>query len=252
MRKARWALRHGGRRCGDRVRPPLPGGLARARRALLRRRLDGRRSPRARVRASGSSSLRAPCSVRPGDRRRARSAPQGARLPGGRFRPALRPPVEVLPGQVPLRDAPRPAAGARRANRRTGPRAGGAPDLLAGPELGAVALAAAGSLASGLPFLIVRKDAKGYGTENRIEGVFAAGDRVCLVEDVVTTGGAAISAVRALREAGLVCNAAICVVDREEGGEGAFAEESVRLEALFRASRDHRGMNAPIRLFACL
>ena len=51
-----------------------------------------------------------------------------------------------------------------------------APDLLAGPELGAVALAAAGSLASGLPFLIVRKDAKGYGTENRIEGVFAAGD----------------------------------------------------------------------------
>jgi orotate phosphoribosyltransferase len=111
------------------------------------------------------------------------------------------------------------------------------PDLLAGPELGAVALAAAGSLASGLPFLIVRKDAKGYGTENRIEGVFEAGQRVCLVEDVVTTGGAAISAVRALREAGLVCNTAICVVDREEGGEGAFVEESVRLEALFRASQ---------------
>ena len=62
---------------------------------------------------------------------------------------------------------------------------------LAGPELGAVALAAATSLRSGLPFLIVRKAEKGYGTDNRLEGGFEAGDRVCLVEDVVTSGGAA-------------------------------------------------------------
>jgi orotate phosphoribosyltransferase len=109
------------------------------------------------------------------------------------------------------------------------------PDLLAGPELGAVALAAAASLESGLPFLIVRKDAKGYGTDRRIEGVFEPGQRVCLVEDVVTTGGAALSAVRALREAGLACDAAICVVDREEGGAEAFGEASVRLESLYRA-----------------
>ena len=74
---------------------------------------------------------------------------------------------------------------------------------LAGPELGAVALAAAASLESGLPFLIVRKEAKDYGTSNRLEGVFEPGERVCLVEDVVTTGGAALEAVQALREAGL-------------------------------------------------
>ena len=110
------------------------------------------------------------------------------------------------------------------------------PDLLAGPELGAVALAAAASLQANLPFLIVRKDAKEYGTAQRIEGVYEPGARVCLVEDVVTTGGAAISAVHALREAGLVCDTAICVVDREEGGADAFVEVSVRLEALFRAS----------------
>ena len=61
---------------------------------------------------------------------------------------------------------------------------------LAGPELGAVALAASASLAAGLPFLIVRKEAKEYGTANRIEGVFEPGERVCLVEDVVTSGGA--------------------------------------------------------------
>src|SRR2546428_3178455 len=65
---------------------------------------------------------------------------------------------------------------------------------LAGPELGAVALAAAASLASGLPFLIVRKEAKGYGTANRVEGAFEPGERVCLVEDVVTSGGAALAA----------------------------------------------------------
>jgi orotate phosphoribosyltransferase len=107
---------------------------------------------------------------------------------------------------------------------------------LAGPELGAVALAAAASLASGRPFLIVRKDAKGYGTANRLEGVFEVGERVCLVEDVVTSAGAAIEAVEALREAGLEVGTAVCVVDREEGGEDALAEKGVRLQALFRAS----------------
>ena len=107
---------------------------------------------------------------------------------------------------------------------------------IAGPELGAVALAAAASLASGLPFLIVRKDAKDYGTANRLEGAFEPGDHVCLVEDVVTSGGAAVSAVQALREAGLTCSTAICVVDREEGGADELARHAVRLRSLFTAS----------------
>jgi orotate phosphoribosyltransferase len=106
--------------------------------------------------------------------------------------------------------------------------------LLAGPELGAVALAAAASLASGLPFLIVRKAAKGYGTDNLLEGTFEPGARVCLVEDVVTAGGAALAAVEALRDAGLECRAAVCVVDRDEGGVDALARRAVRLHCLFR------------------
>jgi orotate phosphoribosyltransferase len=109
-------------------------------------------------------------------------------------------------------------------------------DLLGGPELGAVALAAAASLESGLPFLIVRKEAKEYGTGNRLEGVFEPGQRVCLVEDVVTSGGAAWEAVKALREAGLACSTAVCVVDREEGGVDALARHGVRLRPIFRAS----------------
>ena len=107
---------------------------------------------------------------------------------------------------------------------------------LAGPELGAVALAAAASLAGVLPFLIVRKEAKGYGTSNRLEGVYEQGECVCLVEDVVTSGGAAIEAVEALREAGLRVSNAICVVDREEGGVDELARHAVRLRPLFRAS----------------
>jgi len=107
---------------------------------------------------------------------------------------------------------------------------------LAGPELGAVALAASASLASGLPFLIVRKVAKGYGTDNLLEGVYVEGEEVCLVEDVVTSGGAAVAAVDAVRAAGLVCRACVCVVDREEGGADELARRAVRLHPLFRAS----------------
>ena len=106
---------------------------------------------------------------------------------------------------------------------------------IAGPALGAVALAASASLASGLPFVIVRERAKEYGTANRLEGPFEAGELVCLLEDVVTSGGALGEAVAALREDGLVVRNAVCVVDREEGGADALARMGVRLRSLYRA-----------------
>ena len=111
---------------------------------------------------------------------------------------------------------------------------GAPPDRLAGPELGAVPLAAAAALASGIPFLIVRKAAKDYATEGLIEGVFEPGERVLAIEDVVTTGGALIAAVEVLRAAGLAIERALCVLDREEGGSEALAALGVRLEPLFR------------------
>jgi orotate phosphoribosyltransferase len=114
---------------------------------------------------------------------------------------------------------------------------------LAAPELGAVALAAAASLASGLPFLIVRREAKAYGTANRLEGAFAVGERVVLIEDVVTSGGAAADAVRAVRQAGLECRTAICVIDREEGGVDTLARLGVRLHSLLRAAEIVQGGN---------
>ena len=113
-----------------------------------------------------------------------------------------------------------------------------APDAtrLAAPELGAVALVAAASLESDLPFVIVRKEAKEYGTGNRLEGTYESGECVCLVEDVVTSGRALLDSLEALRGAGLVVHTAVCVVDREEGGADALARHAVRLRPLFRAS----------------
>jgi orotate phosphoribosyltransferase len=107
---------------------------------------------------------------------------------------------------------------------------------IAAPVLGAVPLAAAASLAGGLPFVIVRDEAKAYGTANRIEGAFEAGECVCLLEDIVTSAGAAVESVLALREAGLRVSNAICVVDREEGGVDALARHAVRLWPLYTAS----------------
>ena len=107
---------------------------------------------------------------------------------------------------------------------------------LAAPELGAVPLAAAASLASGLPFVIVRSAPKAYGTGNKLEGAWERGELVCLVEDIVTTGGASLEAIQALRDAGLECRAAVCVVDRGEGGVDELARRAVRLHPLYEAA----------------
>jgi orotate phosphoribosyltransferase len=108
---------------------------------------------------------------------------------------------------------------------------------LAGPVLGAVPLVTAISLQTGLPSVIVRVDkAKEYGTSRRFEGRLEVGDRVVLVEDVVTTGGAALAAVEVLRAAGAEVLGAVVVVDREQGGREAFAAAGVPLQALFTKS----------------
>jgi orotate phosphoribosyltransferase len=107
---------------------------------------------------------------------------------------------------------------------------------LAGPELGAVALAAAASLASGLPCLFVRGEAKAYGTANRIEGPFEAGDAVAVIEDVMTSGASAINAAQALTEAGCRVTRIIGVIDREEGAADAVAAAGYELVAVFTRS----------------
>ena len=108
-------------------------------------------------------------------------------------------------------------------------------DRLAGVELGAVPIAAAISLVSGKPYVMVRKSAKEHGTKHEFEGDLNRGDRVLFVEDVVTTGGTLRAAIERMRGHGALIEDCVCVVDREEGGRMLLAEISVRLHALLSA-----------------
>ena len=85
-----------------------------------------------------------------------------------------------------------------------------------------------------LDALIVRKEAKGHGTGAWLEGPLpAAGSRITVLEDVVTTGGSSLKAVRQLREAGYVVERVVTIVDRQEGGLEAMEAAGLGLTSLF-------------------
>lgn len=108
--------------------------------------------------------------------------------------------------------------------------------LLAGIEIGSIPLAAVASVNSGMPFVVVRKATKGYGTNKLIEGVWQKGQKVFVVEDVVTTAKGALGAIHTLREAGLIVDEIVCVVDREEGGRENLEKEGVKVRSLVKSS----------------
>ena len=112
-----------------------------------------------------------------------------------------------------------------------------------GMTLGADPLVAATTVishAQGRPLhgLLVRKEAKGHGTGQFVEGLgnFAAGDAVAMLEDVVTTGGSLLNACARVRDAGLSIVAACAILDREEGGREKLREAGYALQALFTRS----------------
>jgi len=107
-------------------------------------------------------------------------------------------------------------------------------DRIAGAELGAVALATATALETGKPFVIVRNAKKaGYGTGKLIEGKLEAGERVLLVEDVATSGGQAIEAVKTLRDAGATVDRIVVAIDRLEGARESIESAGLHFESLF-------------------
>ena len=106
--------------------------------------------------------------------------------------------------------------------------------LLAAPELGAVLLGGAVSMQMGLPLVLVRKEPKGYGTGKQIEGRFETGQRVTVIEDVVTTGGDSLRTVEVLRGARLEVIHLVVVVDRGEGGGENIAQAGIPYSPLFR------------------
>lgn len=109
-------------------------------------------------------------------------------------------------------------------------------DLIAGMELGAVPIAVALSLESGKPFVIVRKEEKSHGTKKQIEGKDVKDKRVLIVEDVTTTGGSVVKAVKVLRESGAIVDKVLAVVDREEGAKERLDVEGIKLIPLVTKS----------------
>jgi len=110
-------------------------------------------------------------------------------------------------------------------------------DQIAAPELGAVALAAVVSVMVKKPFIIVRKETKGYGTKKLLEGQYEKGQKVVILEDVLTTGGAAIRAADILIEEGLQVSEIIGVVNREEGAKEAIHQRGWQMKSVFSASQ---------------
>ena len=101
------------------------------------------------------------------------------------------------------------------------------------PVVSAVLAAAALDGWQELLGFFVRKEAKKHGLGRRIEGAFAAGQSVALVEDTMTTGGSTLEALDAVTEAGGKVTRVLCIVDRGEGASDAFAARGLALEALF-------------------
>jgi orotate phosphoribosyltransferase len=105
--------------------------------------------------------------------------------------------------------------------------------VLAGVELGAVPLVTALSLETGLPFVIVRKGAKDYGTAKLLEGVLPENAKLALVEDVLTTAGQAIRAANILKDLGASIEKIVYVVDREQGADANIRAAGFEPAALF-------------------
>jgi orotate phosphoribosyltransferase len=105
-------------------------------------------------------------------------------------------------------------------------------EVLAGLEMGGIAVVTALGRHTGLPCAFVRKEAKRYGTARLAEGAEIAGRRVLVVEDVVTSGGQIAISTRRMRELGARIEDALCVLDRQEGGAEALAADGIVLHAL--------------------
>jgi len=113
-------------------------------------------------------------------------------------------------------------------------------DCVGGLEMGAVPLIAPVAMRSAefgrpLPGFFVRKAVKDHGTKKRVDGADIAGKAVIILEDVTTTGGSAMDAVKAVEEAGATVALVLSIVDRGEGAAKLYAKAGIPFASLFRA-----------------
>ncbi|MBK5280782.1 MAG: orotate phosphoribosyltransferase, partial [Nitrospiraceae bacterium] len=114
--------------------------------------------------------------------------------------------------------------------------------LGADPVSYAISYASAGSK-SPLRAFTVRKQPKAHGTQKLIEGPLRPGDRVAVIEDVITTGGSALQAIQALQSFGAIVTGILALIDREEGGRAALEQAGFSVIALTTASQIAALMN---------
>jgi orotate phosphoribosyltransferase len=114
--------------------------------------------------------------------------------------------------------------------------------LIAGAELGGVALAAATAMATGKNWIIVRNSKKGYGTGKMVEGVLKKDDVVLLVEDIATTGGQVLEAAKIITEAGAKLKKIVCVIDRKQGAGENITTAGYNFDSIF--TKDDLGITA--------
>ena len=105
-------------------------------------------------------------------------------------------------------------------------------DLLTAPPMAGLPMGTALCLEMKRPCIYPRKTAKSYGMGKGIEGVYANGQRVLVVDDVITSGGSIVEAVAVLKAAGLRVQDAIVLIDREQGGKEILAEEGYQLHSI--------------------
>ncbi len=109
-------------------------------------------------------------------------------------------------------------------------------DRIAGVPYAGLPIGTAIALATGVPLIYPRKEAKQHGTGKIIEGQWQAGERVVIIEDLITSAGSIIQSAERLREAGLVVEDAIVLIDREQGGMANLAAAGIRGHAVYRLS----------------
>jgi uridine monophosphate synthetase len=110
-------------------------------------------------------------------------------------------------------------------------------DRIAGIPYAGLPLAVATSLAGGVPLVYPRREEKGYGTKRRIEGAFAAGEHVVVIDDIITDGASKFEAIEPLESAGLVVRDLVILIDREQGGRERLAEKGYTLHAILTISQ---------------
>lgn len=111
-----------------------------------------------------------------------------------------------------------------------------AADRIAGVPYAALPIGTAVSLQNGIPLIYPRKEVKQHGLGKEIEGLWQPGERVVIVEDLITSGGSTIQTAERLRAAGLVVEDVVVLIDREQGGVANLAAAGLRAHSVFRLS----------------